>query len=124
MTINSDSDSAGCKETRTSSSAGVILPGSHMLEAYSCKQKIIARSSAESALHSAALGPSESKSIVSLLCDLGYVMKPVLAVDAKPTKHILNLQGIGRLKHIDAACLWIPGEVRSHRLRVRRLKSD
>ena len=38
---------AGCKETRKSSSAGVIMLGDHALKAYTRKQKIIARSSAE-----------------------------------------------------------------------------
>ena len=45
--------------------------------------KIIARSSAKSKVYAAALGASESKGTVSLLCDLGYVMKRVLAIDAK-----------------------------------------
>ena len=34
-------------------------------------------------------------------------MKPVLAIDAKATEHILHRQGIGRLKHIDVAYLWM-----------------
>ena len=69
------------------------------------KQKIIARSSAEAELYAAALGASESKGIVSLLRGLGYEMKPVLAIDAKATEHILHRQGIGKLKHIDVAAL-------------------
>ena len=70
VTTFSDSDWAGCQETRKSSSASVILLGSHTLKAYPRKQKIIARSSAEAELHAAALGASESKGIVSLLKDL------------------------------------------------------
>ena len=96
-TTVSDSDCAGCKETRRSSSAGVILLGSHTLKAYTRKQHVIARSSAEAELYAAALGASESKGIVSLLKDLGFEMKPVLAIDAKATEHILHKQGIGRL---------------------------
>ena len=86
--------------------------GKHALKAYTRKQKIIARSSAEAELYAAALGASESKGIVSLLRDLGYEKKPVLAIDAKATEHILDRQGIG--KHIDVAYLWIQdGRVRS-----------
>ena len=88
------------------------------------KQKIIAKSSAEAELHAAALGASESKGIVSLLKDLGYELKPVLAIDAEATEHILHRQGIGTLKHIDVAYLWIQDEIRSKRLRVRRVKSE
>ena len=124
VTTSTDSDWAGCKETRKSSSAGVVMLGEHALKAYTRKQKIIARSSAEAELYAAALGASESKGIVSLLRDLGYEKKPVLAIDAKATEHILHRQGIGKLKHIDVAYLWIQDEVRSHRLRVRRVRSE
>ena len=51
-------------------------------------------------------------------------MKPVLAIDAKATEHILHRHGIGKLKHIDVACLWMQDEVRSKRFRVRRVKSE
>ena len=56
VTVFSDSDWPGDKETRNSSSAGVALAGRHRLEAYTRKQKIIARSSAEAELYAAALG--------------------------------------------------------------------
>ena len=68
----------------------MILFGDHALKAYTHKQNIIARSSAKAELCAAALGASESKGIVSLLKDLGYEMKPVLAIDAKATEHILQ----------------------------------
>ena len=51
-------------------------------------------------------------------------MKPVLVIDATATEHILHRQGIGKLKHIDVAYLWIQDEIRSKRLRVRSVKSE
>ena len=98
--------------------------GDHALKAHTRKQTIIARSSAEAELCAAALGASESKGIVPLLRDLGYEMKPVLAIDAKATEHILHRQGIGKLKHIDVAHLWMQDDIRSKRLRVRSVKSE
>ena len=124
MTTFSDSDWAGCKEARKSSSSGVILLGSHSLKAFTRKQKIIARCSAEAELSAAALGASESIGVVSLLKDLGYEMKPVFAIDAKATEHILHRQEIGRMKHIDVAHLWKQDAVRSMWLRVRRVKCE
>ena len=94
------------------------------LEGVHEKTEIIARSSAEAELYAAALGASEVKGIVSLLKDLGYEKRPVLAIDAKATEHILRRQGIGKLKHIDVAYLWIQDEVRSRRLHVRRVRSE
>ena len=101
VTTFTDSDWAGCQETRKSSSAGVVMLGSHTWKAYTCEQKIIARSSAEVEPYAAALGTSESKGIASLLRDLEYKKNPVLAIDTKATEHILHRQGIGKLKHID-----------------------
>ena len=86
------------------------------------KQKIIARSSAEAELYAAALGASEA--IQSIMCDLGSAVKPALIIDAKASEHILHRHGIGKMKHIDEAHLWLQDEVKSNRLRVRRVKSE
>ena len=59
---------------------------------------------------------------MSLLKDLGYEMKPVLAIDAKATEHILHRQGSGRLKFLNVAFVWVQDEVRSKRLRGRRVR--
>ena len=55
LTVFTDSNWAGCKETRKSSSAGVMMLGVHTLKAYTAK------SSAETELYAAALGVSEAK---------------------------------------------------------------
>ena len=124
LTVFTDSDWAGCKETRKSSSAGVLMLGRHTLKAYTRKQKVIAKSSAEAELYAAALGKSETKGVQSMMRDLGFAVKPVLNIDAKATEHILHRQGIGKLKHIDVAYLWVQDEIRSQRLRMRRAKSE
>ena len=62
LTVFPDSDWAGCKETRQSSSAGVLMLGRHTR-----KQKVIAKSSAEAELYAAALGASEAKGVQSMM---------------------------------------------------------
>ena len=74
-------------ETEKSSSAVVALVERHLLEAYTRKQKIIARSSAEADLYA---GASEAKEIQSMMYDLGLAVKPVLIIDAKATEHTLH----------------------------------
>ena len=107
LTVFTDSDWAGCKETRKSSSAGVLMLGGHTMKAYTRKQKVIAKSSAEAELYAAALGASEAKGVQSMMCDLGFAVKPVLNIDAKATERILHRQGIGKPKHMDLAYLWV-----------------
>ena len=48
----------------------------------------------------------------------------MLAIDAKATEQILHRQGIGKLKRIGVAYLWIQDEVRSGRPQVRRVRSE
>ena len=97
--------------------------GRHLLQAYTRQQKIIARSSAEAELYAAALGASDAKGVESMMSDLGFVVKPVLIIDAKATEHILHRHGIGKMKHIGVAHLWLQVEVKSNRLRVRRVET-
>ena len=120
LTVFMDSDWACCKETRKSLRAGVMMLGAHTLKAYTRKQKVIAKRSAEAELYAAALGVSEAKGVESMMCDLGFAVKPVLAID----EHILHRQGIGKLKHVDVPYLWVQDEIRSQRLRVRRVRSE
>ena len=85
---------------------------------------VIAKSSEEAELYAAALGASEAKGVQSMMRDLGFAVKPVLNIDAKATEHILHRQGIGKLKHIDVAYLWVQDDIRSQRLRVHRVRSE
>ena len=76
-----------CQDVTTFSDsdwAGVILLGNHTRKAYTRKQNIIARSSAEAELYAAALGASESEGIVSLLKDLGYEISQSWPLTRRP----------------------------------------
>ena len=42
----------------------------------------------------------------------------------KQTKHIFHRHGIGNMKHIDVAHLWLQDQAKSNRLKVRRVKSE
>ena len=57
-----------------------------------------------------------------MMCDMGFAVKLVFIMDAKATEHILHRHRTGKMKHIDVAHVWLPTEVKSNRLRVRRVK--
>ena len=123
VTTYSDSYWAGCQETRKSSSAGVMQLGSRTLDAHTHQNNISLQVAAQK--QNCMLQRWErlaQKGLVWSFCDLGYEMKPVLSMEAKVTEHIFHRQGIGRLKHMDIAYLWMQDAVRSKRLRVRRVK--
>ena len=48
----------------------------------------------------------------------------MLVIDAKETEHILHRYGIGNMKHINEAHLWLQDEAKPHRLKVRRVNSE
>ena len=89
-------ETALCRTTRSAASSSPLEP-------LKSEQFSIASSSAEAELY--ALGASALKRIVSMMCDVGFVVK--LALDAKATEHVLHIHGIGRMKHINVAHLWL-----------------
>ena len=93
-------------------------------ESIHTKQKVIAKSIAEAELCAAALGASEAKGVQSMMRDLGLAVKPVLAFDTKAVDHSLHRHEIGKMKHIGVSYLWVQDEIRSQRLRVRRVRSE
>ena len=103
VTTVKDSDWAGCKETRKSSSAGVIQLGKHTLKAYTRTQKIIAKKQCSSGTARSSFGSIRVKGHCVTAERLMYELKPVLAIVAKATEHILHRQATGKLKHIDVA---------------------
>ena len=56
------------------------------MKAYTRKQKVIAKSSAEAELYASALGASEAKGVQNMMRDLGFAVKTVLNIDAKATR--------------------------------------
>ena len=110
----SDSKRAGCKETpkiikrRRDTARQTHTQSIHAQATYHCKKQ---RRSMNCMLQH--WERVSKKRVVSLLKDVAHEMKPVLAINVKATEHIVHKQGIGGLKHIDVAYLWMQDEVRS-----------
>jgi len=106
-----DSDHAGCKRTRKSTSCGIAVFGEHMWRAYSSTQKIIATSSAESEFYSAVTGAQNLIGMVSLAADLGFKVSADLGIDSSAAKAILQRRGISKLRHLHTKALWVQQSV-------------
>ena len=59
-----DSDWAGCRDTRRSTSGGVVRAGSHVLKAWSSTHAIVALSSGEAELFAMVKGAAQSLGIM------------------------------------------------------------
>ena len=72
-----DSDWAGSKTTRKSTSAGVVTWGQSILKSWSRTQGSVALSSGEAEFYAAIKGSAESIGVQSLLADIGIHVKLV-----------------------------------------------
>jgi len=121
LQVFSDSDWAGDRDTRRSTSAGSVMWGGATLKAWTRQQKTLARSSAEAELYAANLAVSEAMGIQSLLKDMGVNVNIVLNIDAKATQGILHRQGLGKMKHIEVQHLWLQSVVKNGKVIVQKI---
>ena len=109
----SDSDWAGCSQSRKSTSGGCVSVGLHVIKSWSKMQSVVALSSAEAELYASVRTASETIGIKNLAADLGMVTEISLHIDAKATLGMLHRKGVGRVKHVDTNQLWLQDAVKS-----------
>ena len=76
LTANSDSDWAGDKKTRKSTSGGIVRIGTHFIKSWSKNQSVIALSSAEAELYAIIKTASETLGIMSLPVSYTHLTLP------------------------------------------------
>ena len=118
LTVNIDSDWAGDKVTRKSTSGGTIRNGKHLLQHWSKLQATIALSSGEAELNAAVKGTSEVIGLKEMLEDLGIEIKIEIETDASVCKSILLRHGCGKIKHLSTKQLWVQGAIESYGVKV------
>ena len=97
----SDSDWAGCRETRKSTSGGCFMHGSHLLKAYSKTQQTIALSSGEAEFYLMVKAASEAMGLQAMAKDFGKAMAPWLYVDASAALGVAQRVGLGKVRHLE-----------------------
>ena len=107
LDIYTDSDWAGCRKSRKSTSGGCILRGDHCLKTWSKTQAIVAKSSAEAELYEVVRGATEALGMSSLLADMGLETRMQLHLDAAAAKGIVERRGLSKVRHLDVNVLWL-----------------
>ena len=95
VTTCTDADWAGCKETRKSTTGGVITIGTHTAKSWSKTQTLVALSSGESELYASLKASAETLGIIPMLVDFGLVMAGEVWGDASAALGIINRNGLG-----------------------------
>jgi hypothetical protein len=117
----SDSDWAGCKVTRKSTSGGMLVIDGCCLRSWSSTQATVATSSGEAELYALVKASSEALGFKAVANDLGVMLHVVLFVDSSTAQSISSRSGIGRTKHVEVKYLWVQEVVRQCRVSVVRV---
>ena len=107
LTTYVDSDFAGCQRTRKSTAGGCIMMGSHCLKSWAKTLPILALSTGEAELMAVVRGTTEALGMRSLLKDLGMEVKLALRSDATAAIGIVARVGLGKVRHLAVADLWV-----------------
>ncbi len=113
-----DSDFAGCIDGRLSTSGGAALLGTHLLKHWASTQRKITLSSGEAELGAVVRGFSEVLGLQSVARDLGVEVTPEVHADSSAAIGICNRSGIGKVRHLAVAQLWVQDLVRSKACRL------
>ena len=121
LVVYTDADHAGCLRTRKSTSGGVIMWGGCLLKAWSRTQTLIALSSGESELAAVTKAAAEAMGVRAILQDFGYKVSISIHSDATAAIGICKRQGLGRVRHLATADLWIQQRVRGQDFHLYKL---
>ena len=109
--------------SRKSTSGGLMQFGGHVLKSWATTQTVIALSSGESEFYSIVKGSSQSLGLRSLMRDLNLEASIKVLTDATTGKSIGSRRGLGRVRHIDVANLWVQEKVNSGDIQLTKVKN-
>jgi hypothetical protein len=126
LSLYTDSDWAGCRRTRKSTSGGLVLLGEHCLKTWSSTQAPIALSSAEAEYYAMVEGTSRCLGLRSMLLELGIdVQGPIqLHSDSAAARSFASRRGLGKMRHLETRHLWLQAEVTGQRVVLRRVPGE
>ena len=122
LTVFTDTDWAGCRTTRKSTSGGMILRGSHLIKSWSRQQNLVSLSSAEAELYGLVKASSEALGIKSMAKDFGQDLQIRVFADASAALGIVHRKGLGKVRHIDTNTLWVQQAAFSKRIAYLKVK--
>ena len=121
LTAIVDTDFAGCRVSRRSTSGGLLMRGKHCLRHWSSTQTTVALSSGEAELSGICKGAANAIGMKSVAKDLGVTFKINLLSDATAALGMSRRLGVGKVRHLDTSLLWIQSKVRDGELTVGKI---
>ena len=127
--VYTDSDWAGCRRTRKSSSGGLLMLGSHCIKAWCSTQGALALSSAEAEYYSLVEGVLRARGLQNIGKEIGMdgtgeSVKLKVKIDSSAAKALVSKRGSGKMRHMEVKWLWLQEEVRKGRVEVGKVRGD
>ena len=123
-TVTVDSDWAGDRDTRKSTSGGIIRLGQHCVKTWSITQSSPALSSCEAEYYALVDGATRALGIQTAAKELGIVSEELIVeaqTDSSAAKAYASRRGAGRVRHIEVRWLWLQQAVADGRFRLVKL---
>ena len=119
-----DSDWAGDRATRKSTSGGIVFRGHHLIKSWSTNQQIVALSSCEAELYALTKGAAQVLGTVSMARDMGEELRAVVRSDSSAALAISQRVGLGKVRHLQVQYLWIQERHSAKELDLRKVKGE
>ena len=119
--VYSDSDWAGCRKSRKSTSGGVVVLGGSVLKSWSSTQKTVATSSGEAEFYALTKAAAEGLGVQSVAADLGYPLDLRIWVDSTAARAVASRTGLGKVRHLEVRYLWVQEALKGGRFQIRKI---
>jgi hypothetical protein len=110
--VYADSDVVGCPRTRKSTSGGAATWDGCLIKPWSKTQPVVALSIGEAELVAFTRGSAEALGLRSVLADFGIHVSLVVESYATAAIGMTKRYGLGRVRHLAVADLWMQQKVR------------
>ena len=119
--ISVDSDFAGCKVTRKSTTGCVQRFGSHLLKSNSNLQTSIGLNVAETEYYALCHGAAHGLGLQSFMRDLNLNVTLMVESDSNSARSFASRLGLGRQRHVQTRYLWLQSAVAGGRVEIKRV---
>ena len=124
MLVYVDSDWAGDKIARKSTTGAVLKVGGDAVKTYSRNQKTIALSSGEAELYAIVSGIAEAIGIQSFWAEFCFKYKIRCFSDSSAAVGIVKRDGIGKVRHLQTQFLWVQEMTTNNKASIHKVGTD
>ncbi|CAK0857324.1 unnamed protein product [Prorocentrum cordatum] len=119
---STDSDWAGCHETRKSTACGIVRWCGVVVSAYARTESVLAQSSPEAEYLAAVELAAEMLYVRELVKFMGFNTSLDFECDASSAIAIASRRGLGRLRHLEVKWLWLQQLVGTGQIKIVKVK--